>query len=79
MNSQSERIRMYKAAFDQFSVITQNTIRKLIGHLHFIKSQSSKNLMNIENLASVWGPTLMHYEVSNIFVFILNSNKVPTI
>lgn len=53
---------MYKAAFDQFNKITQNTIRKLLGHLHFIKSQSTKNLMNIENLAAVWGPTLMHYE-----------------
>lgn len=53
---------MYKAAIDQFSSVTQNTIRKLLGHLHFVKTQSSKNLMTIDNLASVWGPTLMHYE-----------------
>lgn len=57
---------MYKAVFDQFPDITQNTIKKLLGHLHFINSQSSKNLMNIDNLASVWGPTLMHYEVCYI-------------
>lgn len=60
--NREEKIRMYKAALDQLPTISYNTTRKLIGHLHFISSQSSKNLMTVENLASIWGPTLMHYE-----------------
>ena len=59
IKSNDEKIRMYRAAFDQFNLITQNTVRKLIGHLHFISTQNETNFMTIENLASVWGPTLM--------------------
>ncbi|KAJ8957081.1 hypothetical protein NQ318_007294 [Aromia moschata] len=57
-----ERIRMYRASLDQLPPISYKTARKLFGHLHFISSQSKKNLMSVENLASIWGPTLMHYE-----------------
>ncbi|XP_056637370.1 arf-GAP with Rho-GAP domain, ANK repeat and PH domain-containing protein 2 [Diorhabda sublineata] len=60
--NKEEKIRMYKAALDQLPTVSYNTTRKLIGHLHFISSQSSKNLMTVENLSSIWGPTLMHYE-----------------
>lgn len=55
---------MYKAVFDQFPSITQNTIRKLFGHLNFITSQNNKNRMGTDNIAAVWGPTLMHFEVN---------------
>lgn len=57
-----EKVRMYKAALDQLPSISYKTTRKLLGHLHFISSQSAKNLMSVENLASIWGPTLMHSE-----------------
>lgn len=65
---------MYKGAFDQFPPITYNTVRKLFSHLHFITSQSSKNRMNIDNLSSVWGLTLMHYEV--IIIIYLSFIKI---
>ncbi|KAG5896364.1 hypothetical protein JTB14_005842 [Gonioctena quinquepunctata] len=61
-NDKDERIRMYRAALEQLPQVSYNTARKLFGHLHFISSQSPKNLMTVENLCSIWGPTLMHYE-----------------
>lgn len=54
-----EKIRMFRALFDSFSSITYKTIRRLLGHLHFISTQSQRNLMTADNLATVWGPTLM--------------------
>ncbi|XP_076272951.1 rhoGAP_ARAP and RA_ARAPs domain-containing protein RhoGAP15B isoform X2 [Rhynchophorus ferrugineus] len=58
----SEKIRMFKAALDQLPEISYKTARKLLGHLHFISLQKHKNRMTIENLAAIWGPTLMHYD-----------------
>lgn len=54
---------MYKAAFDTFPAVAQKTAKRLFGHLHFISTQSAKNRMTVDNLAAVWAPTLMHYEV----------------
>ncbi|EFA00372.1 arf-GAP with Rho-GAP domain, ANK repeat and PH domain-containing protein 1 [Tribolium castaneum] len=62
VKNKDERIRMYKAALDQLPPISYKTAKKLLGHLHFIASQSKKNLMNVDNLAAVWGPSLMHQE-----------------
>lgn len=70
MKSKEERVRMYKAAFDQFPTITYNTIRKLFGHLYFITTQSHKNKMTSTNLAAVWGPTLLQSEVFYHFIHI---------
>lgn len=62
VKSRDERIRMFKAVLEQLPTITFKTIRKLLGHLAFIGSQSSKNLMNIDNLAAIWGPSLMPHD-----------------
>lgn len=70
LQNQEEKIRMYKAAFDTFPPVAQKTARRLFGHLHFISSQSSKNRMTVDNLAAVWAPTLMHYEVIESSVII---------
>ncbi|XP_066157083.1 arf-GAP with Rho-GAP domain, ANK repeat and PH domain-containing protein 1 isoform X1 [Euwallacea fornicatus] len=61
-NVKDEKVRMFKAALDQLPPVSYKTARKLLGHLHFISNQSAKNLMTVENLASIWGPTLVHYE-----------------
>ncbi|CAG9770406.1 unnamed protein product [Ceutorhynchus assimilis] len=61
-NVKDEKIRMFKAALDQLPSVSYKTARKLLGHLHFISNQSAKNLMTVENLASIWGMTLMNYE-----------------
>lgn len=60
VKNEDERVRMYKAMFDQFDKITFNTCRKLLSHLHFISTQSNKNMMTVLNLAAIWGPTLLH-------------------
>ncbi|KAJ3663437.1 hypothetical protein Zmor_007698 [Zophobas morio] len=62
VKNKEERIRMYKASLDQLPPISYKTAKKLFSHLHFIASQSNKNLMTAENLAAVWGPSLMHQE-----------------
>lgn len=62
VKSKEERIRMYKAVFDCFPAVIYKTARRLFGHLHFIGTQSEKNRMNIDNLSSLWGPTLMQIE-----------------
>jgi hypothetical protein len=53
----------YRRVLEQLPPINYLTTRKLIGHLHFIHEQHVKNLMPVENLAAIWGPTLMHVEV----------------
>jgi hypothetical protein len=55
---------------EQLPPINYLTTRKLIGHLHFIHEQREKNLMPVENLAAIWGPTLMHIEVMELSGFI---------
>ncbi|XP_069692438.1 arf-GAP with Rho-GAP domain, ANK repeat and PH domain-containing protein 1 [Periplaneta americana] len=52
----------YRRVLEQLPPINYLTTRKLIGHLHFIHEQHEKNLMPVENLAAIWGPTLLHIE-----------------
>nr|CAD7256464.1 unnamed protein product [Timema shepardi] len=52
----------YRRALEQLPPINFVTARKLIGHLYFIHEQHEKNLMPVDNLAAIWGPTLMHLE-----------------
>jgi hypothetical protein len=61
----------YRRVLEQLPPINYLTTRKLIGHLHFIHEQHEKNLMPVENLAAIWGPTLMHIEVLEWFGLIL--------
>ncbi|KAK9877230.1 hypothetical protein WA026_016977 [Henosepilachna vigintioctopunctata] len=65
IKNDDDKIRMYKAALDNLPSIAYKTARKLLGHLHFVSTQSTKNLMNIVNLAAIWGPTLMHFKNDN--------------
>lgn len=58
---------MFKAVFDNFSQVAYKTVARLLGHLHFITTQSKQNLMTGDNLASVWSPTLMCCDVSTKF------------
>lgn len=48
-------------------MINAATLKKLVGHLHFIQSQQSKNLMTVDNLAAIWGPTLLKSQVINVY------------
>jgi len=59
----SDKTLHYRRVLEQLPPINYLTTRKLIGHLRFIHEQHDRNLMPVENLAALWGPTLMHVEV----------------
>lgn len=40
--------------------VSGKTLRRVLAHLHCLSQQSSRNLMTVENMSAVWGPTLMH-------------------
>lgn len=54
-----EKVELFKTALKQLPNINYLTARKLLGHLYFISKQKEKNLMGAENLASIWGPTIL--------------------
>lgn len=58
----SEKATLYKAILEQFPPVIYNTLHKLLGHLHFIQTQVAKNRMSVDNLAAIWGPTLVQHE-----------------
>lgn len=60
MKTQAEKIEAYKELLSRLPVVEYQTLKKLLGHLHFIQSQKDFNKMKAENLAMVFGPTLMH-------------------
>lgn len=63
--SEEDKLSLYRNILEQLKPINYVTVRKLIGHLYAIHLQRQKNLMSVENLAAIWGPTLMHVEVNN--------------
>lgn len=59
MKDTREKIEAYKELLTRLPSIEYHTLRKLLGHLHFIQSQKAQNKMDYSNLAIVWGPTLL--------------------
>ncbi|XP_063986375.1 arf-GAP with Rho-GAP domain, ANK repeat and PH domain-containing protein 1 [Diachasmimorpha longicaudata] len=56
-----ERATAYRTIlFPVLNRVSGSTLRRILAHLHFLSQQSSKNLMTVENISAVWGPTLMH-------------------
>lgn len=64
--SEDEKIILYRTILERLPAINYVTVRKLLSHLYYIQLQSDKNLMTVLNLASIWGPTLMHVDVCQI-------------
>ncbi|KAL2734532.1 hypothetical protein V1477_013709 [Vespula maculifrons] len=60
LSNENERIQIYRNLLTTLDPITSATIRRILAHLHYLSQQSSRNLMTVENLSAVWGPTLMH-------------------
>lgn len=65
MKEPRERVEAYKELLTRLPSIEYHTLRKLLGHLHFIQSQNVRNKMNFANLAIVWGPTLLQEVETN--------------
>lgn len=68
MKSKTEKIAAYKELLQRLPSIEYHTLRKLIGHLNFIQSQKIRNKMSVDNLAIVWGPTLLDNKVWFFFL-----------
>jgi len=61
--SEDEKVILYRSLLERLPAINYMTVRKLLSHLYYIQLQNDRNLMTVQNLASIWGPTLMHIEV----------------
>jgi hypothetical protein len=59
MKSSSDKIEAYRELLHRLPSVEYQTLKKLLGHLHFIQAQRDVNKMRAENLAMVFGPTLM--------------------
>lgn len=73
VNDKKEKIPLYRDLLNQIGVIEYGTLKKLLGHLHFVQNLQEFNKMGIENLSMVWGPTLLqndnadyNYQESNL-------------
>ncbi|XP_011636050.1 uncharacterized protein LOC105426497 [Pogonomyrmex barbatus] len=58
--SEENRVATYRKLLSTLNPITAATLRRILAHLHGLSQQSARNLMTVENLSAVWGPTLMH-------------------
>lgn len=61
--SEEEKVSLYRSQLEKLPPVNYVTVRRLMGHLYHISLQCERNLMPVENLAAIWGPTLMHVEV----------------
>jgi hypothetical protein len=59
MKSINDKIQSYRELLQRLPTVEYQTLKKLLGHLHFIQAQREINKMKAENLALVFGPTLM--------------------
>ncbi|VVC36622.1 Hypothetical protein CINCED_3A004536 [Cinara cedri] len=72
--SENEKVILYRSLLERLPAINYVTVRKLLSHLYYIQLQNDKNLMTVQNLSSIWGPTLMHTEDSDS----LNWSKIES-
>lgn len=59
-NHESERVLRYRNLLSTLNPVPSATLRRILAHLYCLSQQSSRNLMTVENLSAIWGPTLMH-------------------
>lgn len=57
---------LYRSQLEKLPPVNYVSTRRLMGHLHHISQNCEHNLMPVENLAAIWGPTLMHVDVSEV-------------
>jgi len=56
---QDTKLTTYKSLLSKLPDVNHATMRKLLGHLYTVSSQSDKNLMPVFNLAPLWGPNML--------------------
>lgn len=60
LSSDDEKVTTYGNLLTNLDTVTTATLHRILEHLHCITQKSSKNLMTIDNISAIWGPTLMH-------------------
>ncbi|XP_043287123.1 uncharacterized protein RhoGAP15B [Venturia canescens] len=60
VTSEEERATTYRNLLANLEPVSSSTLRRILAHLHCLGQQSARNLMTVENISAVWGPTLMH-------------------
>ncbi|KAK3909307.1 Arf-GAP with Rho-GAP domain, ANK repeat and PH domain-containing protein 2 [Frankliniella fusca] len=74
--SEEKRLAKYHSLLAELPSVNAVTLRRLLAHLHFIHEESEHNLMPVENLAAIWGPTLMHVENGDEITWSRQESKV---
>ncbi|XP_043263177.1 uncharacterized protein LOC122403625 isoform X1 [Colletes gigas] len=59
-NNENDKVSTYRKLLAPLSPVPAATLRRILAHLHCLSQQCSRNLMTVENLSAIWGPTLMH-------------------
>jgi len=62
MENEYSQLELYKRLLASLPRIKRQTLCKLLGHLYSVQNKGEKNLMTANNLAALWGPTLMTVE-----------------
>lgn len=77
MKSHDDKIDAYKELLRRLPTVEFQTLKKLLGHLHFIQTQKDVNKMKAQNLALVFGPTLMQPQNNeNVYTMDTRDNDV---
>lgn len=74
MEKEREKLPVYERLLQSLPKVNYSTLRCLIGHLRGINENSNHNLMTTNNLASIFGPTLLTTQVDNYVPNLLNAN-----
>ena len=62
IENRDSQLKLYKRLLAALPRIKRQTLCKLLGHLYAVQNKCEKNLMTANNLAAIWGPTLMTVE-----------------
>lgn len=73
IDNAEQKIKTYRELLRKLPVVEYKTLKKLLGHLHFVQTQSGVNKMQVENLGMIFGPTLMQPTSNNENVYTMDS------
>lgn len=74
--NENKRLEKYVSLLKDLPPVNTVTLRRLLAHLHFIHEESEHNLMPVDNLAAIWGPTLMHVDTGDEITWSRQESKV---
>lgn len=78
LKSTNQKISMYQELLARLNTIERETLKRLVGHLAFISTQSASNKMSIQNLTMIWGPTLLQGQKNDELIYSQRESDVLT-